>query len=70
MDFESISKLGLDHYDIDYEKSDEIYDPTTNNHIILLRLKKEKKIICPHCGLVNEVKLRHTVKQDKARFSY
>ncbi|MCR5705503.1 MAG: hypothetical protein K6G48_01685 [Acholeplasmatales bacterium] len=33
MDKESISRLGLDYINgIDSENSDEIYDPTTNNH--------------------------------------
>ena len=37
MDKESISRLGLDYINgIDSENSDEIYDPTTNNHIIIL----------------------------------
>ena len=39
MDKESILRLGLEHYDIDVESSDELYDQTTNNHIILLKLK-------------------------------
>ncbi len=37
MDKESISRLGLDYINgIDYESSDELYDPTTNNHIIII----------------------------------
>ena len=39
MDKESISRLGLDYIsNIDVESSDEIYDPTTTNHIIVLKL--------------------------------
>ncbi len=54
MDKESISRLGLDYINgIDSENSDEIYDPTTNNHIIILRLLKDSHLSCPHCGLVN-----------------
>lgn len=35
MDFESICRLGLNHIkNIDLESSDEIYDPSNNNHII------------------------------------
>ena len=39
MDKESILRLGLEHYNIDVESSDELYDQTTNNHIILLKQK-------------------------------
>ena len=69
MDFESIKRLGIDRYNIDFESADEIYDPSTNNHIIKLHLKKEKTLICPHCGLVNSSRLRSTVKQDIKRSS-
>lgn len=64
MDFESIKRLGLEYVrNIDAQASDEIYNPTTNNHTIILRLKKQERIICPNCGLVNKVKLRSTVTQ-------
>ena len=61
MDKESILRLGLEHYNIDVESSDELYDPSTNNHIILLKLKKDNKIICPHCGQINNCKPRSMV---------
>ena len=42
MDKESISRLGLDYIaNIDVESSDEIYDPSTTNHIIVLKLIKQ-----------------------------
>lgn len=64
MDYESICRLGLNHIkNIDTEASDEIYDPSTNNHIILLKLKKEIQIICPHCGLINACRPRSMVTQ-------
>lgn len=64
MDYESICRLGLNHINnIDAESSDEIYDPSTNNHIILLKLKKEIQIICPHCGLINGCRPRSMVTQ-------
>ena len=53
MDKESISRLGLDYIsNIDVESSDEIYDPSTTNHIIVLKLIKQTNVCCPHCGLV------------------
>ena len=63
MDKESILRLGLEHYNIDVESSDELYDQTTNNHIILLSLKKGDILVCPNCGLVNCARLRSSVKQ-------
>lgn len=64
LDKESIYRLGLELYtSIDIESSEEIYDPKSNNHIILLKLKKEKYIVCPNCGVVNDSKLRSSVKQ-------
>ena len=42
MDKESILRLELDHVkNIDCDRSIESYDPTTNNHIIFLELKKD-----------------------------
>ena len=49
MDYESIKRLGLDHYNIDLEKSFETFDPSNNNHTIVLYLKKDKTISCPYC---------------------
>lgn len=64
MDKESIYRLGLELYtSIDFETSEEMYEPKTNNHIILLKLKKEKYIVCPKCGIVNNSKLRSSIKQ-------
>ena len=64
MDLESIYRLGLEHIkNIDLESSDELYDPSTNNHIILLKLKKDIQIICPHCGQINNCKLRSSYTQ-------
>ncbi|MDE7161395.1 MAG: transposase, partial [Anaeroplasmataceae bacterium] len=50
MDYESIKRLGLDHYNIDLEKSYEIFDSIQNNHIIYLYLLKDENIFCPNCG--------------------
>ena len=45
MDKESISRLGLDYISgIDIDSSDEIYDPSTTNHIIVLKLIKQSNI--------------------------
>ena len=63
MDYEAIKRLGLEHYNINVESSDELYDHTTNNHIILLKLKKEAILVYHHCELVNCVRLRSSVKQ-------
>ena len=35
MDHESIKRLGLDHYNFDLNKSYEVYDSSSNNHIIV-----------------------------------
>ena len=52
MDKESISRLGLDYIsNIDVDSSDEIYNPSTTNHIIVLNLIKQSTVCCPHCGL-------------------
>ena len=64
MDKESISRLGLDYISgIDVESSDEIYDPATNNHIIVLKLIKQSNICCLHCGLVSNPTIRSSVTQ-------
>ena len=48
MDKESISRLGLDYIsNIDVESSDEIYDPSTTNHIIVLKLIKQTTCVSP-----------------------
>ena len=45
MDKESISRLGLDYIaNIDVESSDEIYNPSTTNPIIVLKLIKQSNI--------------------------
>jgi hypothetical protein len=38
MDYESIKRLGLDHIGIDADTSFEIFDHTTNNHIIFIHV--------------------------------
>ena len=64
MDKESISRLELDYISgIDIDSSDEIYDPSTTNHIIVLKLIKQSNICCPHCGLVGNPTIRSSVTQ-------
>lgn len=53
IDYITLKRLGLDHYDIDKEKSFESYDQDTNNHTITLYLNKETVSKCPHCGSKN-----------------
>ena len=55
----TIKRLELDHYDIDYDKSYELYDQDTLNHTIILYLNKEDKCYCPLCNS-NDVKSRGT----------
>lgn len=50
MDYESIKRLGLDHYNFDLNKSYEVYDSSSNNHIIYLYLNKESSLKCPYCN--------------------
>ena len=64
MDYESIKRLGLDHLNIDSEKSFETYNPSTNNHTIIIYLLKDENIICPLCGTVND----YTNKGSKSQF--
>ena len=53
MDKESISRLRLDYIsNIDVESSDELYDPSATNHIIVLKIIKQSNGCCSHCGLV------------------
>ena len=63
MDFESIKRLGLESYGIDLENSKETYDPSTSNHTIIIHLLKQDEIICPLCGVVNDVTLKGTRPQ-------
>ena len=64
MDKESIARLGLDFIkNIDFNKSDELFDPSTNNHIIKLKLNKDDHLYCPHCGLVTNFKVRSSMTQ-------
>lgn len=64
MDKESISRLGLDFIkNIDLDKSDELYNPSTNNHIIKLKLIKDDSLYCPRCGLITNFKVRSSVTQ-------
>lgn len=53
MDYEAIKRLGLHHFNIDYNKSFELYDETLNNHIINIYLKKDITMYCPGCGSKN-----------------
>ena len=46
MDKESISRLWLDYISgIDIDSSDEIYNPSTTNHIIFLKLIKQSNML-------------------------
>ena len=59
MDLDSILRLGLINIEsIDISKSDERYDPSTNNHIIDLYLIKEPMLVCPCCGTINDSTVR------------
>ena len=52
MDKESIYRLGLDRIkNIDVTETTEMYDPTTCNHTILVKLKKAE--FCKNCGSTN-----------------
>ena len=64
MDKESILRLGLGFIpNIDLIESDELYDPSTNNHIIKIKLYKDDHMYCPHCGLITNFKVRSSVIQ-------
>lgn len=64
MDKESIYRLGLDYIkNIDLEASDEIYNPGNNNHIIILKLLKDKLLSCPYCGIVSIFPVRSSCSQ-------
>lgn len=60
MEYNSVKRLGLDHYDIDINKSYELYDQDTNNHIIVLFLNKENNVKCPYCNQYNHIKSKGT----------
>lgn len=60
MDFESIKRLGLDHCNIDVNKSYEIFDPSTNNHIIHLYLLKDERLSCKECSSV-DIKVKGSI---------
>ena len=50
MDKESIYRLGLERIkNIDVTETTEMYNPTTCNHTILVKLKKAE--FCKNCGL-------------------
>ena len=53
MDYDSIKRYGLDHINVDLNKSYELFDPNTNNHIIHLYLNKETNVKCPRCHGTN-----------------
>ena len=55
MDFESIKRLGLNHYNFNLTKSFEIYDSSSNNHTIILHLNKDSNLCCPVCGSINVI---------------
>ena len=55
----TIKRLELNHYDINYDKSYELYDQDTLNHTIILYLNKEARCYCPHCNS-QDVKSRGT----------
>lgn len=67
MDYESIKRLGLDHYNFDLSKSYEVYDSTHNNHIIHLYLLKDININCPICSS-KEIRIKST-KTSKIKYS-
>ena len=49
LDYTSCLRLGLDHYNVDCNKSYEIFDPSTNNHTIVIYFNKDSSIVCPRC---------------------
>lgn len=52
MDIESIHRLGLDRIkNIDVDATTEMFDPSTCNHTILVKLKKA--VFCKNCGSIN-----------------
>lgn len=64
MDHESVKRLGLEYIrNLDVEASEEIYDPSTFNHTILVRLIKGEKVYCPKCGLANRFIIRGSKTQ-------
>lgn len=67
MEYESIKRLGLDHYNFDMLKSYEVYDSAHNNHTIYLFLNKDSDIKCPVCNSTF-IKVKGT-KNTKIKFS-
>lgn len=64
MDHESVKRLGLEYIrNLDVEASEEIYDPSTFNHTISVRLIKGEKVYCPKCGLANRFIIRGSKTQ-------
>ncbi|HIT44070.1 TPA: hypothetical protein IAA91_04465, partial [Candidatus Avacholeplasma faecigallinarum] len=59
MEYITLKRLGLDHYNIDMTKSYELFNPDTNNHTIVLYLNKENKTYCPYCNST-EIKSKGT----------
>ena len=53
MDYESIKRYGLDHLNVDLNKTYEVFNPTNNNHTIHLYLNKDLGITCPRCNGTN-----------------
>ena len=69
MDYESIKRLGLDHYNVDSNQSYETFNPSDNNHIIHLYLNKDNNMKCPKCGSSNVVNMgtrKYTIKYASA----
>lgn len=52
MEYITLKRLGLDHYNIDISKSYELFNPDTNNHTIVLYLNKEDMVYCPYCNSI------------------
>ena len=53
LDYTSLMRLGLDHYNVDCDKSYETFDPYTDNHIIFVYFNKDDKLVCPCCSNYN-----------------
>lgn len=50
LDYTSILRLELDHYNIDSTKSFETIDPSNHNHTINIFFNKDDSIKCPKCS--------------------
>lgn len=65
MDKESIYRLGLEFIkNVDLNNSNEIYNRTNSNHIIVLKLFKDDMLVCPYCGQVNTSIVRSSSYQE------